>query len=68
MSIVSVADLIARLEECDRDAPVAIASQPGWALEYTIIEVGQGADGTVYLAEGCQVGYLSKAGREAVGW
>jgi hypothetical protein len=68
MSIQTVADLIAALERCDPAATVSIASQPGWAFEYTIVKAEQGDDGTVYLEEGTQVGYLSTAGRDAVGW
>ena len=68
MSIQTVADLIAALERCDPEATVSIASQSGWPFEYTITKAEQAEDGTVYLAEGSQVGYLSSAGREAIGW
>lgn len=68
MRIRTVADLIARLEECDQDALVAIASQPMWPFEHLIHDVGQGEDGKVYLAEGEQVGYLSAAARRVLNW
>jgi hypothetical protein len=68
MSIQTVADLIAALERCDPSAPVSIASQPTWPFEYTIVKAEQADDGTVYIEEGSQVGYLSRAARDAIGW
>jgi precorrin-4 methylase len=67
MRIHTVSDLIARLEDYDPDAPVAIASEPSWPLVNTISEVAE-ADGTVYLAEGDQTGYLTNTARRAIGW
>jgi hypothetical protein len=68
MSITTVAELIERLGECNPDAPVAIAIQPSWPLEHTISDVAQADDGTVYIAEGAQTGYLPTAARRAIGW
>jgi hypothetical protein len=66
--IATVGDLIAALEDYDDDTPIALATQPTWPFEYTIAGVGQADDGTLYLAEGRQVAYLSGSARHALGW
>lgn len=68
MSILTVGELIERLENCDPQSPIALAIQPSWPFEYTLSDVEEADDGKVYLAEGAQVAYLSAAGRRALGW
>lgn len=66
--IETVADLIAHLEDFDDDTPVALATQRSWPFQYSIQSVEQATDGTVYIAEGVQVGYLPGPARDAIGW
>jgi len=69
---MTVQELISILEGFNPDAEVRLAMQPSWAMEYTIgevIEVGdydeQGNfDGTVYLAEEEQLGYLPEEAQD----
>lgn len=78
-----VRDLIERLETMDQDAKVLIAEQPNWPFEYSIdgvveVDLDQAnEDGSynddelgmvVYLEEGEQLGYLSGAATEELGW
>ncbi|OLT26376.1 hypothetical protein BJF83_21485 [Nocardiopsis sp. CNR-923] len=61
------------------DAPVRLATQPSWPMEYEIsataptrpVSNENGAiakSGVVYLAAGEQLGYLTSEAREALGW
>ena len=66
---MTTGQLIEMLQEYDEDTPVSFAAQPGWAMEYSIRgELGEDNDGTVYLAEGHQVGYLSGDAKNSLGW
>lgn len=70
---MTVAELIAILEDFDGDAEVRLAQQPSWPFEYSIARFGveiaevEGAD-VVYIAEGSQLGYLPGVARDAIGW
>lgn len=68
MTLNTVGDLIARLERYPDETPIALASQPTYPFEYTIVGVEEAEDGKVYLIEGAQVAYLSNVARQAVGW
>ncbi|MER6253598.1 hypothetical protein ABT224_19810 [Streptomyces sp. NPDC001584] len=68
MAEMTVADLIAKLEEMDPGSPVRIAWQPAHAFEYTIGKVVEDEDGTCWIAEGDQQGYLSGAAKDALEW
>ena len=68
MTLNTVGDLIASLERYPDETPIALASQPTYPFEYTIVGAEEAEDGKVYLIEGAQVAYLSNAARQAVGW
>ncbi len=55
---MTVAELIDQLLEMDPSAEVRYAHQPHWPFEYLIGETPVEHDGTVYLMEGEQLGYL----------
>lgn len=65
---LTVEDLIAKLEGMDPEAPVRLAMQPNYPFEYTIGEVVQAEDGSVWIGEGTQDGYLRSAARDALEW
>ena len=64
---MTVADLIAELEDCDPDAAVAFAIQPGYPFEHSIGKIVE-MDGKVYLAEAGQVDYLPGTVSAELGW
>jgi hypothetical protein len=66
--IATVAELIIALEDFDDDDPVRLAFQPGWPFEHHCGQVAQDDDGTVWIAEGDQIGYLPDPARQALGW
>ncbi|GAA1111473.1 hypothetical protein [Streptomyces javensis] len=68
MNEMTVADLIRALERMNPEAKVRLATQPSHALEYTVGEVAEAEDGTCWIAEGEQRGYLSAEAQEALGW
>ncbi|QGJ94993.1 hypothetical protein SEA_REDWATTLEHOG_135 [Gordonia phage RedWattleHog] len=82
MSDMTVGELIELLQQYDEDATVRLATQPNYPLEYRlagVADAGQVAEvqgdepdddtpNVVYLAEGSQVGYASKAIWDAAGW
>ncbi|WP_435058535.1 hypothetical protein [Streptomyces sp. bgisy060] len=68
MAEMTVADLIAKLERMSPEAQVRLATQPSYPFEYTIGEAVETEDGTCWIAEGEQQGYLSGEAREALGW
>lgn len=65
---MTVGEPIATLQTFDEDAPVALAFQPEWPFEHRIGTVTEDPDGTVWIAEGGQEGYLPELAREALGW
>ncbi|MEO3851737.1 hypothetical protein ABGB09_29615 [Streptomyces sp. B8F3] len=65
---MTVGDLIAILEQYDEGAQIRLATQPQWPFEWTIQEVGTDDSGTVWIAQGEQLGYLSQEAAEALGW
>lgn len=68
---MTVADLIAQLEDFDPDAEVRLAFQPSYPLECSAAEpVACEVKGrmVVYIAERSRLGYLSSEGREELGW
>ncbi|QKV98277.1 hypothetical protein HUT19_41915 (plasmid) [Streptomyces sp. NA02950] len=68
MDEMTVADLIEKLERMNPEAKVRLATQPNYPFEYTIGEVTETEDGTCWIAEGEQQGYLSGEAQEALGW
>ncbi|WP_333745998.1 hypothetical protein [Streptomyces sp. IBSBF 2950] len=68
MDETTVADLIEKLEQMDPEAKVRLATQPGYPFEYTIGKVAEAEDGTCWIGEGEQQGYLGDEAREALGW
>lgn len=56
--IETVGELIQALQRHDPAAPVALAVQPEWPLKCGVAAVAA-ADGTVYIGEGRQQGYVS---------
>ena len=63
--IETVGELIEALRRHDPAAPVVLAVQPEWPLECSISAVAA-ADGTVYIGEGRQVGYVSAKAQHAL--
>ncbi|MDX3165840.1 hypothetical protein PV516_18820 [Streptomyces scabiei] len=68
MDEMTVADLIEKLERMNPEAKVRLATQPSYPFEYTIAEVAETEDGTCWITEGEQQGYLDDEVREALGW
>ncbi|MFD6534967.1 hypothetical protein [Streptomyces goshikiensis] len=68
MAEMTVADLIAKLEGLNPEAPVRMATQPNYPFEYTIRAVEEDENGTCWIAEGEQQGYLAGAVRDTLGW
>ncbi|MFZ3475342.1 hypothetical protein ACODT3_42440 [Streptomyces sp. 4.24] len=68
MAEMTVADLIAKLEKLNPEAPVRMATQPSYPFEYTIGAVEQDESGTCWIAEGDQLGYLGGEARDTLGW
>lgn len=71
MAKMTVAQLMAILEDCDPEAEVRLAHQPAWPFEYSVSAVEEyGTDDgpVVYIAEGSQLGYLPGEVREGLGW
>jgi diguanylate cyclase (GGDEF)-like protein len=66
--IDTVGDLIAQLSWIDADTPIALAIRSARPSQFTLTTSELAADGTVYLAVGEQVGYLSDAARTALDW
>jgi hypothetical protein len=64
----TVGELIAALENYDDDTPVRLAIQPGWPFEHHCGPIAEDDDGTVWIADGGQIGYLPDPAREALGW
>ena len=64
---MTVADLIAELEDCDPNATVALAIQPSYPFEHSIGDVVE-THGKVYIGEAGQVGYLSGSVSRELGW
>jgi hypothetical protein len=69
---MTIDELIEALEEArdehGGDQAVLLAHQPHWPFEYETAQVGVTPDGTVYIAEGNQLGYLQQDGAVAIGW
>ncbi|MER0443035.1 hypothetical protein ABR738_00340 [Streptomyces sp. Edi4] len=65
---MTVAELIEQLEGVDPDAPIRLAMQPRYPFEYTIGQVVEAEDGTCWIGEGEQVGYLSEDATNALEW
>jgi hypothetical protein len=68
LTISTVGELIDALDEFDRDAPVRLAIQPSWPFEHSCGEIAEDDDGTVWIAEGAQIGYLPHLARQALEW
>jgi hypothetical protein len=68
MTIETVTDLIVVLEAFPDETPVMLATQPPWPFKHALATVQQAPDGTVYLAEGTQIGYLPDPVRRLLGW
>lgn len=66
--ITTVGELLELLEDFDPEAPVALAIQPSYPFKHSLGQAVLAADGTVYLAEGGQQGYLEGTAREELGW
>jgi hypothetical protein len=66
--IATVGELIAALEAFDDDTPVRLAFQPSWPFEHCCGQVAADSGGTVWIAEGAQIGYLPGLARQALGW
>jgi hypothetical protein len=66
--IATVGELIAALEAFDEEAPVRLAFQPSWPFEHDCGQVAADSGGTVWIAEGDQIGYLPGVARQALGW
>jgi len=74
---MTVRQLIEELEFMNQDAEIRFASQPSWPFEYDIDDVisteienrrtGE-AEEVVYLAEGCQLGYLPSEAKNELMW
>lgn len=64
-STYTVKDLMGALSEMDPLAPVMVAVQPMWPLEYSITGVVSDCNGTVYLAASEKCEYLSEEAKEA---
>jgi hypothetical protein len=69
---VTVAELLAELQDLDPEAPVRLAQQPAWPFEWSVAAVACIEDAeageVVYLVEGDQLGYLPTAAAEQLGW
>lgn len=66
---MTASELIEYLEDCEPDAPVHLAIQPSYPFEHSVARVEYDTEsGVVYLAEGGQIGYLSGAVAESLGW
>ncbi|WP_435245090.1 hypothetical protein [Streptomyces tendae] len=65
---MTVADLIEQLEAMDPNAPVRLATQPQYPFEYTISKVVEAEDGTCWIGQGEQVGYLGEDATDALEW
>ncbi|MFC8570671.1 hypothetical protein ACFUIW_33440 [Streptomyces sp. NPDC057245] len=68
MHEMTVAELIEQLEEMDPEATVRLAIQPTYPFEHSLAKAVQAEDGTCYLAEGEQLGYLGDQASEDIGW
>ncbi|MFF9204422.1 hypothetical protein ACF1AE_21885 [Streptomyces sp. NPDC014986] len=68
MNEMTVAELIEQLEQMNPEAKVRLATQPTYPFEYTINKVVETQDGTCYIAQGEQLGYLADQPREDIGW
>ena len=74
---MTVRQLIEELEFMNQDAEIRFASHPSWPFEYDIDDVisaeienrrtGE-AEEVVYLAEGCQLGYLPSEAKNELMW
>ncbi|MEV1042322.1 hypothetical protein AB0J01_37770 [Streptomyces sp. NPDC050204] len=65
---MTVGELIEQLEGMDPDATVRLATQPGYPFEYTIGKVVEAEDGTCWIGEGEQLGYLGEQAVDALEW
>ena len=64
---MTVADLIAELEDCDPNATVRLAIQPRYPFEHSIGDVVE-VDGKVYTGEANQIDYLPRGVSSELGW
>ena len=64
---MTVADLIATLEDFDPEATVVLAIQPRYPFEHSIGDIVE-MDGKVYIAEAGQVDYLKGSVSSELGW
>lgn len=64
-STYTVEDLMGALSEMDPQAPVMVAVQPMWPLEYSITGIVSDCNGIVYLAASEECKYLSEEAKEA---
>lgn len=68
---MTVAELIAQLEDFDQDAEVRLALQPSYPVEFSAedpVECEVMGRMVVYIAERGRLGYLSRVGRAELGW
>ncbi len=63
MHKLTVGELIEYLGDMGPETPVRLAFQPNWPLEYSVGRVVM-SDGTCWIAEGGQVGYLPGGARQ----
>ncbi|MEU3399521.1 hypothetical protein [Streptomyces filamentosus] len=68
MAEMTVAELIETLEQMNPEAPVRLAFQPRYPFEHALGEVVEAEDGTCWIADGGQEGYLGGEAREALNW
>ncbi|MEU8927806.1 hypothetical protein AB0D10_44065 [Kitasatospora sp. NPDC048545] len=65
---LTVAHLIAQLQDVDPNLRVRLAVNPDWPFSHLLASNVLVHDGLVYLAEDGQEGYLPTAVREELAW
>lgn len=65
---MNVIELIEALSEFPEDAEVRLATQPAWPFEHSVGQPVFVYDGTVYIPEAAQLGYLSGSAKSELGW
>lgn len=65
---MTVAELRDLLDGVDGNLPVLLASQPTWPMSHDLAARVEVVDGTAWLAEAGQLGYLPEDVTEELGW
>jgi hypothetical protein len=65
---MKVQDLRDLLADLDGTMPVLVAMQPSWPMEHELAHRVEVVEGTAYLAEAGQLGYLSEGVAAELGW